>query len=112
MRRKDGYRSNLIGEQGRDPVGTLFLVERQTRRKGEDFPGHFLPARISPSKNSGSPWLQGIKRQGPQEHPEKSDHKNGNPEKIVETTNKIGGSGNPYCAEMTPRFSKPFWNNL
>ena len=76
IKRKDCYQSNTIGEQGKDPMETLFVAERQTRIQGKESPGHLSPARISPSENVGTPWTQRNKIQSPQEYSNKSGWKN------------------------------------
>ena len=95
INRKDGYHSNTIVEQEKEPVETLFVAETKARRQGKESPGHLLPARSSPSENVGTPWTQGNKIQSPQEHPDKSGWKKLRkkerrlPRKLVDQASKI-----------------------
>ena len=76
MKRKDGYQSKLVGEQGRKPVENLFVAERQTRSQGKDSLVDCLPARSSTYENCGPPWTQENKKQSLQEPTDKSGRKN------------------------------------
>ena len=70
MKRKDGHQSNPVGYQGRDTKIPFSLLNYKTIRQGEDFPGHCLQVRSSPSKDFGAPRKQGTfsNKQEPREN--------------------------------------------